>query len=125
MTSAVATPIALAAVVYYAVQGLKLANGDPAPLHSFVPQLIRVGVVIWLSSNLDAFNLWVRDVFFTGLPNALAAAVDQRQWQPGQQSDGHGRHLRQHLVADLGDRRAACGCRLAGPAWASSRPLPG
>jgi type IV secretion system protein VirB6 len=70
-----ATPIALAAVVYYAVQGLRLANGDPAPLQGFVPQLIRVGTVIWLSSNLSAFNQWVRDIFFTGLPNALATTI--------------------------------------------------
>ena len=75
MTTAMATPIALAAVAYYGVQGLKLANGDPSPLQGFVPQLIRVGVVIWLSTNLDAFNLWVRDVFFTGLPNFLGGVV--------------------------------------------------
>ena len=75
MTSAMATPIALAAVIYYAVQGLKLANGDATPLQNFVPQLIRVGTVMWLSSNLPAFNLWVRDIFFTGLPNALGAAI--------------------------------------------------
>ena len=75
MTSAMATPIALAAVAYYGVQGLKLANGDPSPLQGFVPQLIRVGVVIWLSSNLEAFNFWVRDIFFTGLPNYLGGVV--------------------------------------------------
>jgi type IV secretion system protein VirB6 len=75
MTSAMATPVALTAVIYYAVQGLRLANGDNAPLQSFVPQLIRVGTVIWLSSNLGAFNQWVRDIFFTGLPNALGTVI--------------------------------------------------
>lgn len=75
MTSAMAVPVAAAAIVYYAVQGLKFANGDPEPLNNFVPQLIRVGVVIWLSSNLGAFNQWVRDIFFTGLPNAIALAI--------------------------------------------------
>lgn len=75
MTANMATPIALAAVVYYAVQGLKLANGDPEPLQGFVPQLIRVGVVIWLSSNLAGFNQWVRAIFFIGLPNALVTAI--------------------------------------------------
>jgi type IV secretion system protein VirB6 len=75
MTSAMATPIAAAAIVYYAVQGLRLANGDSTPLQNFVPQLIRVGTVIWLSSNLSAFNQWVRDVFFTGLPNALGVVI--------------------------------------------------
>src|SRR4051794_20733609 len=75
MTSAMATPVAAAAMVYYAVQGLRLANGDSTPLQNFVPQLIRVGTVIWLSSNLSAFNQWVRDIFFTGLPNALGAVI--------------------------------------------------
>ena len=75
MTSAMAVPVAAAAIVYYAVQGLRFANGDPEPMHNFVPQLIRVGVVIWLSSNLGAFNQWVRDIFFTGLPNAIAFAI--------------------------------------------------
>lgn len=75
MVSYMATPIALSAVLYYILQGIKLANGDSSPLRDFVPQLIRVGTVIWLSSNLDAFNYWVRDVFFTGLPNALAGVV--------------------------------------------------
>src|SRR3954452_9887040 len=75
MTSAMATPVAAAAMVYYAVQGLRLANGDSTPLQNFVPQLIRVGTVIWLSSNLSAFNQWVRDIFFTGLPNALATTI--------------------------------------------------
>src|SRR3954452_8374461 len=75
MTSAMAAPVAAAAVVYYAVQGLRLANGDSTPLQNFVPQLIRVGTVIWLSSNLSAFNQWVRDIFFTGLPNALATTI--------------------------------------------------
>src|SRR3978361_1143497 len=75
MTSAMAAPIAAAAVCYYGVQGLRLANGDSTPLQNFVPQLIRVGTVIWLSSNLSAFNQWVRDIFFTGLPNALGTVI--------------------------------------------------
>ncbi len=75
MTSAMAAPVAAAAVCYYGVQGLKLANGDASPLQNFVPQLIRIGMVIYLSSNLDGFNQWVRAIFFTGLPNALSTAV--------------------------------------------------
>ena len=75
VSGAVATPLVLATVIYYGVQGLKLANGDASPLQNFVPQLIRVGVVLWLAINLSDFNYWVRDIFFLGLPNALANAV--------------------------------------------------
>src|ERR1700688_4339818 len=75
MTSSMATPITVSAIIYYSVQGLRLAKGDTEPLDNFVPNLIRVGTVIWLSSNLSAFNQWVTNIFFTGLPNALAAAI--------------------------------------------------
>jgi len=75
MTSAMADPITWAAICFYAVQGLRFANGDPTPRDNFVPQLIRVGVVIWLSSNLVAFDTWVRDVIYLGLPAALGQAV--------------------------------------------------
>ena len=34
MTSSMATPVTVLAIIYYAVQGLRLANGDPdPPLH--------------------------------------------------------------------------------------------
>lgn len=74
-TSAVATPVTIAAVIHFGVQGFKLANGDATPAHTFVLQAVRVSLVIWLSSNLDAFNRWVKDFFFLGLPNSLNAAA--------------------------------------------------
>ena len=74
-TSMMEAPILVAAAVFYAVQGMRLANGDAGPVHSFVPQTLRILVVIWLSSNLAAFNLWVVDIFFTGLPTWLNAGV--------------------------------------------------
>jgi type IV secretion system protein VirB6 len=75
MINYVSTPLALCAALYYTMQGVKLANGDASPLNNFVPQLVRVGLVLYLSTNLATFNYWVRDVFFTGIPNALATAI--------------------------------------------------
>ncbi len=75
MTSAMALPITVAASVYYVAEGLKFANGDQSVLQNFVPRLIRIAVVIWLSSNLAAFNQWVTSIVYVGLPAALNAAV--------------------------------------------------
>jgi type IV secretory pathway VirB6-like protein len=75
MTTSMATPVTILAIIYYSVQGFRFAYGDPEPLDKFVPNVIRVGTVIWLSSNLSAFNQWVTNIFFTGRPNALAAAI--------------------------------------------------
>lgn len=74
-TSMMAVPVVVAATLFYGVQGMRLANGDAGPAYSFVPQTVRVLLVIWLSSNLGAFNVWVRDTLYIGLPNALNAAV--------------------------------------------------
>lgn len=75
MVSYMATPVALCACLYYVMQGVRWANGDAAVADGFWPQLVKVGVILWLSSNLDAFNLWVRDLFFLGVPTAFAAVV--------------------------------------------------
>ena len=60
MTTAVATPIALAAVVFYAVQGLKLANGDPEPLHGFVRAGLVRGMLEVTAQNGAAIRLYRR-----------------------------------------------------------------
>ena len=75
MTTYMATPVALCACLYYIMQGLRWANGDASVADGFWPQLIKVGIVMWLASNLDAFNLWVRDLFFVGIPATFARVV--------------------------------------------------
>ena len=75
MVSYVATPLGLCATLYYTIQGIKLANGDASVLRGFVPQLVRVGLVLYLATNLSAFQYWMEQVFFLGIPNALAGAI--------------------------------------------------
>lgn len=69
------TPLILTATVFYTIQGLKLANGDATPLHNFVPQLIRIGCVLFFATNMDTFNYYVRGVLMDGLPAAFGKAV--------------------------------------------------
>ena len=71
----VSTPLIAAAVLFYVIQGFKFANGDTSPMHGFVPQLLRIGVVIWMATNLDTFNYWVRGVFFDGIAAKLTGVV--------------------------------------------------
>ena len=75
MAANVGAPLGVAVVIYYGIQGTKVVNGDPTPLHNFVPDLVRIGVTFWLATNMPAFNYYVRDLFFTGLPNALNLAA--------------------------------------------------
>lgn len=75
MVKYASTPIALCAALYYVVQGVKLAQGDSEVMHGFWGRLVKIGVVVWLATNLDAFNYWIRDFIFLGIPNALVTAM--------------------------------------------------
>jgi type IV secretion system protein VirB6 len=75
MVTYASAPIGLCAVLYYVIQGMKFAQGDAEVLHAFWGRLIKIGTLVWLTSNLSAFNLWIRDLVFLGIPNALNVAL--------------------------------------------------
>jgi len=75
MVNYASTPIALCACLYYIIQGFKFVQGDTEVMHGFWGRLIKIGILVWLSTNLVAFNLWIRDTIFLGIPNALNAAL--------------------------------------------------
>lgn len=72
MANNVAAPLVLTATAFYTLQGIKLANGDGAPLVDFVPTLLRIGFVLYFATNVDVFNYYVRGLLMEGLPAALA-----------------------------------------------------
>ena len=67
-----ATPVALCAMLYLVFLGVRVANGDASFEQTFIPALLRLGVVVWFSGNLADFNYYVRDMLFIGLPNTLS-----------------------------------------------------
>jgi type IV secretion system protein VirB6 len=71
----VTTPVMTSLALYYVIQGVKIAQGDGAPVQLFVTQLVRNVTILWFCSNADTYNTWVRDIFFTGLPTALNKAI--------------------------------------------------
>lgn len=75
LTQYVGRPIATCAALWFLWQGIRLANGDNAPLQNFVPNIIKIAAIVGLSANLANFDHWVRDLFYTGIPTALGNAV--------------------------------------------------
>jgi type IV secretion system protein VirB6 len=75
MVTYASTPIALCACLYYVIQGFKFVQGDTEVLHAFWGRLIKIGTLVWLATNLSAFNQWIRDFIFLGIPNALNVAL--------------------------------------------------
>ena len=75
LTQYVGRPIATCAALWFLWQGIRLANGDNAPLQNFVPSIIKIAAIVGLSTNLANFDHWVRDLFYSGIPTALGNAV--------------------------------------------------
>lgn len=68
-------PLAVGVVILFAVQGVKVANGDSGPLRDLVPLLVRFALVFWLITNPTVYLYYVRDVLFTSFPSAVISAA--------------------------------------------------
>lgn len=75
LTAYMAAPVMTSLAIYYLIQGVKIAQGDGAPVQHFVTQLFRNVTILWFCSNANTYNTWVMNIFFTGIPNALNKAI--------------------------------------------------
>jgi type IV secretion system protein VirB6 len=75
LTAYLAPPVMTCLAIYYVIQGIRIVQGDGAPVQHFVTQLLRNVMILWFCSNADIYNRWVRDIFFVGLPTALNKAI--------------------------------------------------
>ena len=79
----VKAPVITSLAIYYMIQGVRIAQGDGAPVQQFVTQLFRNVMILWFCSDAALYNQWVRDFFFTGIPTALNKAVLSQTIGPG------------------------------------------
>ncbi len=90
LTQYVGRPIATCAAIWFLWQGLRVANGDSAPLQNLVPSVIKIAAIVWLTTNIASFDYWVRNVFYEGIPTALGNAVSGAADPTGVQGVGAG-----------------------------------
>jgi type IV secretion system protein VirB6 len=88
LTQYVGRPIATCAALWFLWQGIRVANGDNAPLQNLVPSVIKIAAIVALSANLANFNYWVRNLFYSGIPIALGNAVSGTNDPTGVQGVG-------------------------------------
>lgn len=72
----VATPLRLALVLYVALTGLALLSGratDPAT--TLLSRLLAMMLVVWVVTGSGVYQRYIHELFFTALPNGLAAAL--------------------------------------------------
>lgn len=84
----VGKPIGTCAAIWFLWQGIRVANGDNAPLQNLVPTIIKIAAIVALSTNLANFDYWVRNLFYSGIPSALGRAVSGASDPTGVQGVG-------------------------------------
>ncbi len=75
VVTAMQAPLASMAVIYFAMEGWKVAAGDLDRLNSFTFTMAKIGLIFMLAANMTAFNTWVVGVFEHGFPDAISRAV--------------------------------------------------
>lgn len=79
ISSYVDRPLIVCCALFCIWHGIKIANADDIPVHKLVPTLLKIAAIVWLATNLSAFDRYVRDFFYDGLPQALGLAVLGKQ----------------------------------------------
>jgi len=68
-------PLIICCALFCIWHGVKVANADGVPVHKLVPTFLKISAIIWLSTNLTEFDYYVRDFFYSDLPQRLGMAV--------------------------------------------------
>lgn len=76
LASALEGPLMVGAVLYIVIFGIMILLGYVrAPVSDFVVNVIKISILAALVTQADNYNYFVRDLFFTQLPEGLSAAL--------------------------------------------------
>jgi len=69
-------PLRLGAILYIAIFGLLIVFGYVrAPLQDFAWNMLRIVAIVMLVTQAGNYNFFVKDLFFSQLPNGISAAI--------------------------------------------------
>ncbi|WP_208436166.1 type IV secretion system protein [Bartonella phoceensis] len=77
LASAISTPLNLASIIFIFLYGYNVMTGRTAlSMNSLLNNVIKIVVVTTMATNADTFNIYVKDVFFNDLVNAIGNALN-------------------------------------------------
>ncbi|WP_273756650.1 type IV secretion system protein [Bartonella sp. MM73XJBT] len=77
LSSAISAPLNLAAIIFTFLYGYNVMTGRVAlSTHSLLNNVVKIVVVTTMATNADTFNIYVKDIFFKDLVNAIGNALN-------------------------------------------------
>ncbi|WP_409360999.1 type IV secretion system protein [Bartonella heixiaziensis] len=72
LSSAISAPLNLASIIFIFLYGYNVMTGRVAlSMHSLLNNVVKIVVVTTMATNADTFNIYVKDIFFNDLANAI------------------------------------------------------
>ncbi|WP_019220059.1 type IV secretion system protein [Bartonella florencae] len=77
LSSAISAPLNLASIIFIFLYGYNVMTGRVAlSMNSLLNNVVKIVVVTTMATNADTFNIYVKDVFFNDLANAIGNALN-------------------------------------------------
>ncbi|MBX4335224.1 type IV secretion system protein [Bartonella raoultii] len=77
LSSAISAPLNLAAIIFIFLYGYNVMTGRVAlSTHNLLNNVVKIVVVTTMATNANTFNIYIKEVFFNDLVNAIGNALN-------------------------------------------------
>ncbi|WP_208438057.1 type IV secretion system protein [Bartonella taylorii] len=77
LSSAISAPLNLASIIFIFLYGYNVMTGRTTlSMHNLLNNVVKIFVVTTMATNADTFNIYVKDIFFNDLVNAIGNALN-------------------------------------------------